>query len=304
MARDRSKIVVTGKDGQVAQALARHLPSLGLEVVTLARPAFDLASPASLIDEIRRLRPASIVNAAAYTAVDKAEDEPELAFAVNEAGAAALAATAEELGVLLVHLSTDYVFDGSKVTPYVETDPVAPLGVYGASKLAGERAITAAGARHVILRTAWVCSPDGHNFVKTMLRVGASQPKLRVVDDQRGAPTFADDIAAAIGVIVRAEISGKVSENRQGVFHLASGGQTTWCGFARAIMAGARARGKSPMAEVDAITTAEYPTKARRPAYSKLDASKLARVWGIELPEWQVGLDRCLDQIIGPRCRS
>jgi dTDP-4-dehydrorhamnose reductase len=280
------RIVITGRHGQVAQALARHLPSLGVELVTLARPAFDLADPAPLAAAIIAAKPDLVINPAAYTAVDRAEDEPELAHAVNAVAPGVIAAAAAAVGAPVVHYSTDYVFDGASGRPYLETDATGPAGVYGASKLAGERAVQAANPAHVILRTAWVCGPDGHNFLKTMLRFGCERPRLRVVDDQRGTPTFAADLAAATGAIARRLGTAPV----YGVFHCTNAGATTWCGFARAIMAEAAARGLGPMAEVDAIATAEYPTKARRPANSVLDSGKLAGAYGIVLPDWRESL--------------
>ena len=285
----------------MARALARHLPSLGRPIVTLARPAHDLERPQSLVGAIIAARPLLVINAAAYTAVDTAEDEPHRAYTVNAYAAGVIATAARSIGAPILHFSTDYVFDGAKRTPYVETDPVGPIGAYGATKLAGEQAVAAGNPAHVILRTSWVASPDGHNFVKTMLRLGAERPLLKVVDDQHGAPTFADNLAAAAGgIAVRlASLGPTGGRPEHGIFHCASAGSTTWCGFARAIMAGAQARGRGPMAKVEPITTADYPTKARRPAYSKLATGKLEAVYGIALPAWQTGLEQCLDSLIG-----
>jgi dTDP-4-dehydrorhamnose reductase len=293
------RIIVIGATGQLARALLRVLPQSGATVTVLARPGFDLEQPHALTAALLAAEPHVVVNAAAYTAVDKAEDEPARAHAINAVAPGVIAAAAAQAGAAIIHVSTDYVFDGTKRTPYVETDPTAPLGVYGASKLAGEQAVTAANPAHVILRTAWVCSPDGANFVKTMLRLGAERARLGVVDDQHGAPTFAVDLARAI-----AGIAGRLAVDPAnapaGVFHLTGAGETTWCGFARAIMAGATVRGHGPMATVDAITTAEYPTRARRPSYSTLATGKITAAYGIVMPPWEAGLAACLDTLIGP----
>jgi dTDP-4-dehydrorhamnose reductase len=294
-------VAVIGRDGQVARALQMALPGFGFRVVTFARPEFDLATPSALERAISDARPDVVINAAAYTAVDKAEDEPELAHAINAVAPGVISAAAAAVGCPIVHFSTDYVFDGSKAAPYLETDAVAPLGVYGASKLAGEQLVAAANARHIILRTAWVCSPFGQNFVKTMLRFGAERPVLKVVNDQHGAPTFADDIARAAGTMVSQLTSGapEVAGPRFGVFNLTSVGVTTWFDFAVAIMAGAEARGRT-MAAVEPIPTSGYPTKARRPQYSKLDTQKIKTVYGVDMPPWQESLERCLDTLVGP----
>ncbi len=301
MIAQQRKAIVIGRDGQVARALRVALPNLGFAVVTLGRPEFDLLEPATLARAIVETRSDIIINAGAYTAVDKAEDEPEAAHAVNGSAPGIIAAAAAERDCPVIHLSTDYVFDGTKSTPYLETDAVAPLGVYGASKLQGELGLAAANPRHVILRTAWVCSPHGNNFLKTMLKLGAERPVLRVVDDQQGAPTFAVDIAMAVGAIAvhLQGVQGDASQH-YGTFHLASGGITTWCGFAKAIMKGAAQRG-SKAAAVEAIPTSAYPTKARRPAYSKLDTQKIGRLYGVHLPQWQDSLEVCLDTLLGPR---
>jgi dTDP-4-dehydrorhamnose reductase len=296
---DKPRVILIGGSGQVATSLARALPPQGFDLTVLARPRFDLTRIDEVAAAIIDARPAIVINPAAYTAVDRAEDEPELAWAINRDAAGAVAAAAARAGAAIIHFSTDYVFDGSKSTPYVETDATGPQGVYGASKLAGEAAVAAANPRHVILRTAWVCSADGANFLKTMLRLAGERPELRVVDDQRGSPTFAADIARATCAIARTCLSQPAGAPAFGIFHLVSAGETTWCGFARAIMAGSAARqGKS--VPVHAIATADFPTKARRPAYSKLDTSKLARVHGLSMPDWRDGLEACLDGMLGP----
>lgn len=288
------RVTVIGAHGQVATALARTLPAKGFEVTVLSRPQFDLTAPQALAAAVVASRPDVVINPAAYTAVDRAEDEPDLAYAINRDSAGLIAAAAAEAGAVIIHYSTDYVFDGRQKQAYVETDPTGPQGVYGASKLAGEQAVAAANPRHVVLRTAWVCSADGANFLKTMLRLAGERPELRVVNDQHGSPTFADDIAAATATIATASAAASAGAPSFGVFNLVSQGEVTWCGFARAIMTASGARG-GPSVPVRAITTAEFPTKARRPSYSKLDTAKLKRIYGISLPPWQEGLDRCLD---------
>ena len=266
----------------------------------LSRPNYNLSRPDEIASAIEAARPDVVINPAAYTAVDRAEDEPDLAFALNRDAPAVMAAAAERAGAVFIHYSTDYVFDGTSSTPYVETDPTGPTSVYGASKLAGERAVAAANTRHVILRTAWVCSPDGTNFLKTMLRLAAERPELKVVDDQHGSPTFAADIAAATARIAAIAVASPTGEEQCGTFHLVSEGATTWCGFAREIMAASKARG-GPSVPVHAITTADFPTKARRPAYSKLDTAKVQRVYGVVMPEWRTALGVCLDGMLEPQ---
>ncbi|MEQ1612724.1 MAG: dTDP-4-dehydrorhamnose reductase [Hyphomicrobiaceae bacterium] len=292
------RIALIGAKGQVATSLARVLPASGFDVTVLARPDFDLTDPQSIAAAIIAAKPDVVINPAAHTAVDRAEDEPDLAFAINRDAAGAIAAAAASVGAVIVHYSTDYVFDGQQSRPYIETDPTGPQGVYGASKLAGEQAVAAANPRHVILRTAWVCSADGANFLKTMLRLAAERPELKVVDDQHGSPTFAADIASATARIATTCATQAAGAPAFGVFHLVSQGEVTWCGFARAIMASSKVRG-GPSVPVHAITTADFPTKARRPAYSKLDTGKLARVHDIQMPSWQAALDLCLDGMIG-----
>jgi dTDP-4-dehydrorhamnose reductase len=290
--------VLIGATGQVATSLGRVLPASGFEVTTLARPRFDLTAPKAIADAIIAAKPDVVINPAAHTAVDKAEDESDLAYAINRDAAGVIAAAAATAGAAIIHYSTDYVFDGRQSTPYVEGDPTGPQGVYGASKLAGEQAVAAANPRHVILRTAWMCSADGANFLKTMLRLAAERPELKVVDDQHGSPTFAADIAAATTRIATACTGAASGAPQFGVFHLVSQGEVTWCGFARAIMAASKARG-GPSVPVHAIATADFPTKAKRPAYSKLDTTKLSKFHGIELPHWQAALEHCLDGMIG-----
>lgn len=280
------KLLVLGGAGQVGRELCRLRWPNGYSLVALDRAGIDIADRDAVFAMVRRERPQIIVNAAAYTAVDRAETEPDTAWAANCTGPANLAAASAEAGIPLVHLSTDYVFDGTKTGPYREDDPVNPLGVYGESKEAGDRAIRDAGSEHVILRTAWVYSVHGHNFVKTMLRLGAERPLLRVVADQTGSPTSAADIAAAIRDIVRQIEAGKA---RWGTYHFAGAGAVTWHGFAEAIFELA-APWRGPPPRVEAITTAEYPTPARRPKNSALDCAKIGAAYGIAPRPWRAAL--------------
>ncbi|MFF7707465.1 dTDP-4-dehydrorhamnose reductase [Pseudomonas sp. NPDC007930] len=284
------KILITGEHGQVTQALQRALQGLG-EVVALGSQALDLRQPEAIRQAVRRERPGLIINPAAYTAVDKAETDQADAFAVNANAPGVLAEEAAELGVPLLHYSTDYVFDGSKAGRYVETDPTAPLGVYGASKLAGEQAIAAVGGAHLVLRTSWVYSRQGKNFLLTMQRLLQEKPELRVVADQVGAPTWAGTIAASTRQLIERWQGG--NPGAWGVYHLAAGGETSWFGFAEAIGAQLRAAGK-PCATLAPISTADYPTPAKRPLNSRLDCSKLAQEWGVSLPDWHTALLACL----------
>lgn len=290
------KIAVTGRDGQVAQCLAERARDVNdVEVVLVGRPDLDLCNPETVAAALDAVRPDIVVSAAAYTAVDNAEDEPALAHAINGAGAGAVAAAAARLGVPVIHLSTDYVFDGTKSGPYVEDDPTNPMGAYGASKLAGERAVAAANPRHVILRTAWVYSPFGKNFVKTMLRLAGERDELEVVADQFGNPTSALDIADAILHVVRTLPA--IGARGHGIFHLAGTGSTNWSGFTRQIMESSGSRG-GPAAPVKDITTAEFKTKARRPANSCLSTEKFAAAYGWTAPQWQSSVDRVVARLI------
>ncbi|SJZ85573.1 dTDP-4-dehydrorhamnose reductase [Consotaella salsifontis] len=290
------KIIVTGRDGQVARSLAA-LSSETIEFVTLGRPELDVTKPETLRRAIAELAPAALVNAGAYTAVDKAESDQEAAFAVNRDGAGNVAAATAEAGIPIVHISTDYVFSGTKSVPYDETDAVEPQGVYGHSKLAGERAVAAANPAHVILRTAWVYSPFGANFVKTMLRVGKERDVLRVVADQHGTPTYAPDIAAGIAAVLARVAAEPEGADWRGIFHMVAAGETSWAGFAEAIFAESARRG-GPSARVEPITTADYPTPARRPANSRLATAKFQRTFDHTLPAWRDGLSRCMDALL------
>lgn len=278
------RLAVTGKNGQVVSAL-QALASDELEIVALGRPELDLAQPETVLTALREVKPDVVVSAAAYTAVDKAESEQDIAFAVNRDGARAVAQAASDIGIPVIHLSTDYVFDGTKDTAYVESDPTGPTSVYGRSKLEGERAVSEATDNYVVLRTAWVYSEYGNNFVKTMLRLSENRDEINVVADQFGCPTSANDIAAAVVTIAR-KLVEDASAPLRGVFHLSGTGETNWANFAKQIFAlSAENGGKSIV--VNDITTAQYPTPARRPANSRLDCSKLEEVYGIKLPSWQ-----------------
>lgn len=278
------RLAVTGKNGQVVSAL-QALASDELEIVALGRPELDLAQPETVLKALREVKPDVVVSAAAYTAVDRAESEQDIAFAVNRDGARAVAQAASDIGIPVIHLSTDYVFDGTKDTAYVESDPTGPTSVYGHSKLEGERAVSEATDNYVVLRTAWVYSEYGNNFVKTMLRLGENRDEINVVADQFGCPTSANDIAAAVVTIAR-KLVEDTSAPLRGVFHLSGTGETNWANFAKQIFAlSAENGGKSIV--VNDITTEQYPTPARRPANSRLDCSKLEEVYGIKLPSWQ-----------------
>ena len=300
------RILLLGANGQLGRELRRSLAPLG-ELVSATSSGIldegrcecaDFRDPGALPALVERIAPAVVVNAAAHTAVDRAEQERELSFRVNAEAPAALAAACRDRGVRFVHYSTDYVFDGRGTRPYREDDATSPLGAYGASKLAGEEAIRASGADAMIFRTAWVYASHGHNFLRTMLRVGGERDELRVVADQVGTPTPAALIADVTARVLR-------QPPLAGTWHLTAAGQTSWHGFAEAIFAGAVARGLLPRApKVEAITTADYPTPAARPAYSVLDTSALQRDFGIVLPDWQEGLARMLDELAGLTIRA
>jgi|ERR1700687_3765441 len=302
MRNERSlRLVVTGRNGQVARALTelsgkQNERSSGVDVFTLARPDFDLASPKDFAEQIARLEPDVIVNAAAYTAVDRAESERDMAFAVNAEGAQRVAQAAGLLGVPVIQVSTDYVFNGNSTRPYVENDQTAPVNFYGETKLAGEVAVRAATPNHVILRTSWVYAPFGQNFMLTMLKLGAEREELRVVDDQRGAPTSAFDIAAAVVMIAKGLLDRPDDQSLRGIFHMANAGETTWAGFASEIFRLAAQRDSS-YARVIPISTSQYPTPAARPASSRLDISKLDKVYGVRPPHWMDALREVLGRL-------
>ncbi len=294
------RLLVTGKTGQVVTALIERGMAAGVDVVALGRPEFDLSNAQAGMDAIVAAKPDAIVSAAAYTAVDKAETDEAAAEAVNATGPGIVAGIAAKLGVPLIHLSTDYVFDGSKTEPYVETDPTNPLGVYGRTKLAGEQAVIAATPNHAILRTAWVYSPFGNNFLKTMLRVGADRPELRVVADQLGNPTSALDVADAVLLVARNLIDQPDNHDLRGIFHLGGTGEASWADFATEIFAISQRLGR-PSPSVSRITTEDYPTPARRPANSRLNTSKLQNIHGVALPAWQTSTRATIARLLaGP----
>jgi dTDP-4-dehydrorhamnose reductase len=291
------RVVVTGRQGQVVCSLAERTAGTDIEIVALGRPELDLAGPSGeIVAAISNARPDIVVSAAAYTHVDKAETERELAFSVNEQGARVVARAAREAGVPLIHLSTDYVFDGGKPAPYVEDDPTGPMGVYGASKLAGEHAVLAEHSDSVVLRTAWVYSPFGANFVKTMLRLAGDRDEIAVVADQLGNPSSALDIADGIIAVAR-NLATSSDSGRRGLFHMAGTGEATWAEFAEGIFAASKARG-GPTANVRQIASADYPTVARRPANSRLDCGKLARVHGVQLPDWRNSVEQVIGKLL------
>lgn len=287
------KILVAGSTGQVARALARRGAEAGQTVVLLGRDAWSITDHTSVSAVLEAEAPDLVVNAAAYTAVDAAEDDLAGAYELNAAAPAVLARACAAAAVPFVHFSTDYVFSGDKGAPYVETDPTAPLGVYGRSKLAGEDEVRAAGGRNLILRTAWVYDGEGRNFLRTMLRLSKDRQEIGVVDDQRGAPTFADDIA---DVTLALGFRFRDGASLPPTLHLTNAGEATWWTFACAIMEEAQARG-FPNARIKPITTAEYPTKARRPADSRLSGEALAASLGREMPHWRAALTACFDRV-------
>jgi dTDP-4-dehydrorhamnose reductase len=293
------KLLILGRDGQVGWELQRALVPLG-EVVALSRAQADLEYPEALIGAVAAECPDMLVNAAAYTAVDKAESEPGRADRINRAGVEALAGWAAASNCWLVHYSTDYVFDGRKTSPYVETDETAPQGAYGRSKRAGEDAVLASGCRHLIFRTSWVHSARGANFVRTILRLASQQEQLRVVADQCGAPTGAELVADVTAMAIAA-VARRDDPLASGVYHLAAAGRTTWHEFARFIVAEAIERGAVLRATADAIVpiaTSEYRTAAKRPANSLLDTGKLKAALRIELPDWTIGARRSIAELV------
>jgi dTDP-4-dehydrorhamnose reductase len=287
-------ILVFGRAGQVARELAARDWPADWQVVFMGRGECDLSIAGSATAAITSAAPDIVINAAAYTAVDKAESERDAAFALNESAPAEMAAATAALGASLIHISTDYVFDGRKSGAYEETDECGPVSVYGASKLAGETAIRESQPRHVILRTSWVFSPYGGNFVRTMLRLGAERDELAIVADQTGGPTAAADIAGAVASIAGGLLDGA---DAFGLYHYAGAPVTTWHGFAQAIFARAAEHGLKTPKDVRAITTADYPTAAMRPMNSVLDCTAISRDWGIGQPLWQDALKDCLEKL-------
>lgn len=289
------RIAVTGTSGQLVTAMVERACSDCI-VIPVGRPGLDLGQPKTIAPAIEAVKPDIVVSAAAYTAVDKAEADSEMAFAVNERGAGEVAAAAAALGIPVIHISTDYVFDGKKAEPYVETDATAPQSAYGASKLAGEIAVAAANPNHAILRTAWVYSPFGNNFLKTMLRLAADRDEVGVVADQYGNPTSALDLADAVFAVARNLLESDRPDLR-GIFHATATQNASWAEFAEAIFA-ASSRVGGPTAKVNRITTAQYPTPAPRPINSRLDGSRLRAVHGHTLSNWHSSTDQIVGRVV------
>lgn len=293
-----TRLVVTGTEGQVVSALLEKAAGrANLEIVTIGLPELDLIETDRIAPAIEALMPDAILSVAAYTAVDAAESDEATALAVNGAAVGEIGKAAARLGVPVIHLSTDYVFAGDKPAPYVETDPTGPLSAYGRTKLAGERALVAAADNHAILRTAWVYSPFGRNFVRTMLKLGESRDRISVVADQVGNPTSALDIADGL-LAIADNLLASDDPARRGVFHMTGGGNANWAEFAAEIFRlSANLGGRA--VTVDPIPTSAYPTPARRPQNSRLDCSKLASVHRVRLPHWQGALDVVVRRLLG-----
>ncbi len=288
------KVLVTGHEGQLARGLA-ETAGAGVQVVAIGRPELDLADEKSVVAAVARERPDIVVNAAAYTAVDKAETEPGLAHAVNALGAEHVATACAASAIPIIHISTDYVFDGTKAGPYLEHDPTAPINVYGRTKLEGEQRVAKACERHLILRTAWVHSPWGVNFVKTMLRLATTRPNISVVDDQFGSPTYAPDLAKIV-LAVAARVAADPAGAHWGIYHAVGSGETNWYDFAREVFKQAAEQGL-PAADVTAIPASEFPTLARRPANSRLNCDRLRLLLGLELQDWRGGVKDCVARL-------
>ena len=286
------KVLISGQHGQVSRELQRRLGFVD-ELIVLGRDQLDLAQPEQIRQQVQKVRPDLIINAAAHTAVDLAESETKTAFAINAVAPGIFAEEALKLDIPLIHYSTDYVFDGMKVGPYTEDDTPNPLGVYGKSKLAGERAITDVQGKHLILRTSWVYSTHGRNFLLTMQRLLQERPEVRIVADQIGAPTWAGTIANSTLALIERWQAGEVAT--WGTYHLTAQGETSWFGFAQAIGEALRQQGK-PCANLLPIPSSDYPTPAARPLNSCLDCSRLQREWGVRQPDWQIALRECLDE--------
>ncbi|WP_460157519.1 dTDP-4-dehydrorhamnose reductase [Pseudomonas sp. S2_H10] len=286
------KVLINGRHGQVSHELQRRLAAVG-ELIVLGRDQLDLAQPEQIRRQVQNIRPDLIINAAAHTAVDLAESEPQAAFAINAVAPGVLAEEALALDIPLIHYSTDYVFDGMKAGPYTEDDTPNPLGVYGKSKLAGEQAVRDVQGKHLILRTSWVYSTHGRNFLLTMQRLLQEKPELRVVADQIGAPTWAGTIANSTLALIERWQANEVAD--WGTYHLSAQGETSWFGFAQAIGEALRQQGK-PCATLIAIPSSDYPTPAARPLNSRLDCSRLQRDWGVSQPDWQTALRECLTE--------
>ena len=289
------QILVIGSSGQLARSIATTRRP-GIDVVAVGRPTLDLRIPSTIELAIATHRPDILVNAAAYTAVDRAESEPELAHAINARGAGLLAAVCARAGLPLIHISTDYVFNGRSTTPYIEDDAVGPLNVYGSTKAEGEQRIIECNARSIILRTSWLHSPYGRNFVSGMLNLALAKDEIAVVDDQFGCPTYGPHLAAAILQV--AEQTGRSGFAAWGIYHACGSGETTWCGLALEAMAVSKWL-RGPSTEIRAIPTAEYPLPAKRPRNSRLNCAKLITTFGVSLPNWRIGAALGVGEIIG-----
>lgn len=290
------RIAVTGNEGQLARCLNDIGPRTGVEIVLCGRPALDLAVPDTLLPALAAARPDVIISAAAYTAVDQAESDRQTAFAINAAGAGAVARAAASLGVPLIHISTDYVYDGLKDGWYEESDRTNPLSVYGESKLEGERRVAGETADFAIFRTAWVHSPHGRNFLKTMLRIGESATSVRVVADQWGCPTSAADLASACIAAAR-QLAENADPALRGIFHVVGSGDGSWADFAELIFAEAGRHGRHPV-NVNRIESRDYPLPARRPANARLSCRKLGETYAIEMPDWRVSAARVISDLL------
>ncbi len=290
-------ILITGGSGQLGNALGKLAAKRGLDFITVSRPDFDFDNPETIDACFSVTKPSLVINAAAYTAVDAAETNQEAADRGNNTGPTRLAELCAGAGIAYIHVSTDYVFDGSKGAPYLESDPTNPSGAYGATKRAGEVAVLATGARAIILRTAWVYAAHGKNFARTMLNAARKTNALRVVGDQKGTPTAATDLATAILDIAALLQTSGWDDKYRGIYHATNSGETTWHGFATAIFEAARPLGlTSPT--VTAINTADWPTPAKRPADSRLDCTKLAQTFGVRLPAWQASLPAIVEELL------
>lgn len=301
MAQQNRKILVFGKNGQVGQEirnLVGQTDQSGKIWVFAAREDVDLTDADSLARYLEAQTPDAIINASAYTAVDKAESDSDAAFAVNAKAPEVMAICAKKQGIPFIHISTDYVFDGMKSSPYVEDDAVNPLGVYGASKAEGEKAVMATGANAVILRTSWVYAVIGKSFLHTMLKFGQERDSMRVVNDQIGAPTNARDIAKTLLDVLDQMLAAPQDTSKAGLYHMTARGYTSWHGFAAFIFEKAKAHGLKTPHVLDAIPASEYPTPAKRPSNSRLDCTKLEQVFGIVLPQWEESAGSCLDEIL------
>ena len=292
------RLLVTGKEGQLVRSLLERAPRAGVEVVAVGRPRLDMSEPSTVAAALDGVEADAIVNAAAYTAVDKAESEEALATRINGEAAGEIAAYARRLGLPFLHISTDYVFDGEGPRPYREDDPTGPIGAYGRSKLAGELAVLERDPRATILRTAWVHSPFGANFVKTMLRLGETRAELSVVADQKGSPSYAPDLADAILNIARQRVERRSENFGAGVYHMTGSGEATWADLAEEVFAEAERLGRAPV-RVRRITAEQYPTPAKRPSNSRLDNSRLNHVFGVTLPDWRVSARACVNRLLG-----